>query len=177
MEVRCGFFGSKNPDTGGKLGVECGNPVEGVHGEVVGGVEVGDLGDGVDSGIGSSGAVDADGFLRGGGGSFFEQVLNGVAGGLGLPAFEGTPVIGNSEFDPHGRGKAIWCGWNKEESAALLEGTEVLGGCLLKERLLAAFGHRSVTLGTRRDSLLKMATREVREGSRRLRRFSQIFRS
>jgi hypothetical protein len=114
VEVGGGFLGGKGTDRGGKLGVERGNPVEWVHGEVVRGVEMCDLSDGVDAGIGSSRAVDADWFLGGLCRRFLKPILDGVPGWLRLPAFEKSAVIGDGEFDPHGQGKAELLFSNKE---------------------------------------------------------------
>lgn len=59
---------------------------------------MGGLGVCVDSGIGAAGAVDADGgatdFEKGS----VDEVLNGVASGLGLPAEVGPAVVGDGEF-------------------------------------------------------------------------------
>lgn len=102
------LLGGEHADAGGEFGVECGDPVEGVHGEPGGGVEVGDLGEGVDAGIGAAGAVDAHGLLGDFGGGGLEEILNGVAAGLGLPAVVRAAVVGEGELEAHGGKRVRW---------------------------------------------------------------------
>ena len=95
------FFAFENTDGGREFGIERGNPIEWVHREVVGGVEVGDLAEGVDTGIGASGAVETDRFFSDFPEGFFDEFLNGDAIGLDLPTGEGSAVIGDGEFEVH----------------------------------------------------------------------------
>lgn len=95
------FFAFENTDGGREFGVERGNPVEWVHREVVGGVEVGDLAEGVDAGVGASGAVETDRFFGDFPKGFFDEFLDGNAVGLNLPTGEGSAVIGDGEFEVH----------------------------------------------------------------------------
>ena len=104
VEVRGDFLGGEDADGGGEFGVEGGNPVVGVHGEVWWWVEVGDLAEGVDAGIGAAGAGESD-FLVGFGDcgeGGFELVLDGVGVGLGLPTAVGGAVVGEGDFEAHG---------------------------------------------------------------------------
>ena len=106
VEVIGDFLAFHDADGGRELAIKGGNPVEGVHGEIVRSIEVGHLAEGVDAGIGAARAVNTDGFLGDGGDGFLNAFLNGVGIGLDLPAAEGCAVIGNGEFEVHG-GSAV----------------------------------------------------------------------
>lgn len=98
VEVGGDFGGVDDSDGGGEFGVECGDPVEGVHADFRRGVEVGGLAVGVDAGVGAARAVELEGLFGGFGEGGVEVVLDGVAAGLGLPAFVGAAVVGDGEF-------------------------------------------------------------------------------
>lgn len=63
VEIGRDFIAGHDADGGGEFGIEGGNPVVGIHGELVGGVEMGDLAEGVDAGIGAARGVEADFFF------------------------------------------------------------------------------------------------------------------
>ena len=66
-----------------------------------GGIEVSDLPECVDAGVGSSGAVETDWFFGDFLEGFFDEFLNRDAVGLDLPTGEGSAVIGDGEFEVH----------------------------------------------------------------------------
>ena len=101
VEVIGHLFAFNDADFGRELGVEGWNPVEGVHGEAVRCVEVGDLAEGVHAGVGATASVEAKGFLGDGGEGLFDQFLNGLGIGLDLPTAKAGAVIGDSEFEMH----------------------------------------------------------------------------
>ena len=98
VEVGRDFSAGGDADAGGKFGVEGGNPVKGVHVEVMGGGEVGDLSEGVNTSICAASSVDTDGFF----GDFSEGVLDlsldGIEFWLNLPTTEGGSIVGDREF-------------------------------------------------------------------------------
>ncbi len=63
VEVGGDFLAGDDADGGGEFGVEGGDPVCGVHGSGFRGVEVGDLAEGVDAGIGAARALEAEGLF------------------------------------------------------------------------------------------------------------------
>ena len=82
VEVLCHFLTGEDADVGGEFGVESGNPVVGIHGEVIRGIEMGDLPESVDAGIGAAGAVETDffpGSISHGG---LDEILDSVSVGL-----------------------------------------------------------------------------------------------
>ena len=95
------FFAIENTDGGREFGVERRNPVEGVHREVFGRIEVSDLAEGVDAGVGASGTAETDRFFGDFLEGFFNEFLDGDAIGLNLPTGEGSAVISDSEFEAH----------------------------------------------------------------------------
>ena len=101
MEVIGHLFAFENADFRRELGVECGNQVEGVHGEAVRCVEVGDLSKGVDPGVGATASVEAKGFLGDFGEGLFNVFLDRFSIGLDLPAAKADSVIGDGEFEVH----------------------------------------------------------------------------
>ena len=101
MEIRGDFLATDDADGGGKFGVERGNPVEGVHGEMVRSVEVGDLALGMDSGISAAGTVKAEWLFGDDFEGVFDAFLDGVAIGLDLPTGVGGAVVGDGEFEAH----------------------------------------------------------------------------
>ena len=95
--------GAEDADFWGEIGIEGGEPFG--WGEEVGGdIGVGDLGEGVDAGVGAAGAVDDDAsggdFLESG----FEMILDCGATGLALPATEGATVVGDDDFEAESGG-------------------------------------------------------------------------
>ena len=102
VEIARDFLAFYDADGGRQLGVERGNPVEGVHGEMARGVEMSDLAESVDSGIGAAGSVEAKGLFGDDGEGFFNALLDGVGIGLNLPTGVGSAVVGDGEFEAHG---------------------------------------------------------------------------
>ena len=90
-----GGGGGHDADFRGQVDIEGAEPCGGVHAAGIGDVEVGDLANGVDAGVGAAAAVDGDRLGEDGGGGGFEDVLDGAAAGLGLPAAEGSAVVGD----------------------------------------------------------------------------------
>ena len=62
---------------------------------------MGDLGAGVDAGVGAAAGVDGDGGAEEAGEGGFEGALDGGAGGLALPAEVGGAVVGNGGAEAH----------------------------------------------------------------------------
>ena len=81
-------------------------PDEIVGGDVLIGFEVGDLSQGVDPGIGPSGADEGDGVLEDAASGVSDGFLDGRLARLGLPAVEGAAVVSDDELNgaPHGPG-------------------------------------------------------------------------
>lgn len=103
VEVVGNFFAVEDADGGGELCIESRDPVDRVHGQGGRGVEVCDLAEGVDAGVSPAGAMDAEGFFGDDGEGVLDLLLNSVAIGLDLPPTEGASVVGDGEFESHGR--------------------------------------------------------------------------
>ena len=101
VEVWGGFLASHDADAWRELAVDGGHPVERVHRELRRGVEVRDLCQCVDAGVGAAGSVEAQrlfgNFLQG----LLDDVLDGISTHLGLPAAVGASVVGDGEFKAH----------------------------------------------------------------------------
>ena len=88
-----------------QMGVD--RPQQTFGGELRVGVEVDDLADGVDAGIGSAAGVDADALLAGElGDGLFERLLHGAVAGLRLPAVEVGAVVAEGELEVAGTSSA-----------------------------------------------------------------------
>ena len=68
---------------------------------MVGRVKVGDLAEGVDSGVGTTTAMKAKGFLGNFGEGLFNVFLDRFGIGLDLPAAKAGSVVGDGEFEVH----------------------------------------------------------------------------
>ena len=101
VEIVGDFLAFKNANCGGEFRIERRNPVEGIHGEMIGGVEMRNLAESVDAGVGAAGAVKADGFLGNFREGVFDELLNGFSIGLNLPTGERGAVVGDGEFEVH----------------------------------------------------------------------------
>jgi hypothetical protein len=109
----------EDADAGGKGVVEGAMEVGGGDGD--GEREGGDLGKGVDAGVGAAGALREDGLSGDALDGFGEGSLHGGEIGLDLPAVVGGSVVGESGFPVrHGdvrtvsRGRGVVCWWSKE---------------------------------------------------------------
>jgi hypothetical protein len=96
VEVRRDNFGRKDADAWWEGAVESSVQV-GVRDWGLDG-EGGDLGEGVDAGVGSSGALREDALAYGAVDGVGEEALNGWQAGLNLPSIEGCAVVGESEL-------------------------------------------------------------------------------
>src|SRR5688572_5547217 len=88
----------KHANLRGKMGVQRGGP-RGRREPFWRHIGMRDLAVRVHSGIGPSGAVDDNGHAAQFQESAFEMILDGVAGGLALPAAEGAAVVGDQEAE------------------------------------------------------------------------------
>ena len=76
---------------GGSLPLRAGEVVEGVHRRVVRSVEVGDLTEGMDPGVGAASVVNADRLFNDLGKSSLESILDGAAFGWVAQPRKGRP--------------------------------------------------------------------------------------
>ena len=109
--------------------------------------EAGDLGEGVDAGVGAAGALGKDALADGAVDGVGEQALDGGEVGLDLPSAEGGAVVGESEL-PVRHGDELH-GITKGE----VQGSrrEVRGSRLV----YWAFGGRRLAMGTRMGTRLR----------------------
>ncbi len=106
VEVGVGFGGVEDADGGGEEAVD--GAAEVVDGDAVVEGEGGYLGEGVNAGVGTTGAGDVDVFAVHIAEDFFEDALDGDEIGLVLPAVEIGTVIGKSDSDATRHGE--FCG-------------------------------------------------------------------
>ena len=101
MKLGSNLLTRHNADLGRELGVERGNPVEGIHREAVGCFEVGHLSEGMNPGIGTTGTVEPDWLASNLSKGGLEPFLNGVSIWLDLPSGKGGSVVGDGDFEVH----------------------------------------------------------------------------
>ena len=86
--------------------------------------EAGDLAEGVDAGVGASGALREDGFPGDVADGFGESALDGWERRLDLPAVEGGAVVGEGELPVLGLGRGLRLGV-QSGSGVWLEGVPI----------------------------------------------------
>jgi hypothetical protein len=97
VEVGWSGFDGEDADGGWEAAVEGAVEVGGGDGRGEG--EAGDLGEGVDTGVGAAGALREDAFAGGAVDGVGECALDGGECGLDLPAAVGCAVVGEDELE------------------------------------------------------------------------------
>ena len=145
-------FGGEDADAGREAAVK--GPMQAGRGDGGGESEAGDLGKGVDSGIGAAGALGKDALADGALDGVAEQTLDGGQVGLDLPSAEGSSIVGEGEL-PLRHGAKFYPSQQAGRGPRLHGITKRQGrgpGSRFEGLVYWAFGAQQLAMGTRQRS-------------------------